>query len=106
MVKNTEWITGTYCIPKKYVIDYVPGDHYAYDKNVPTCGENAYRSDYTQGVGLITLHEKHPRDYDYELIQMYRLALDKDSKIPEADGHPKSYYQQIAFLDAVPQLFF
>lgn len=74
--------------------------------NVPTCGENAYRSDYTQGVGLITLDENHLRDYDYELIQMYRLALDKDSKIPEGDGHPKSYYQQIAFLDAVPQLFF
>ena len=74
--------------------------------NVPACGENAYHSDYTQGVGLITLDEKHPGDYDYELIQMYKLALDKNSKIPEADGHPKSYYQKIAFLDAVPQLFF
>ena len=74
--------------------------------NVPACGENAYHSDYTRGVGLITLDEKHPCDYSYELIQMYKLALDKDSKIPEADGQPGSYYKKIAFVDAVPQLFF
>ena len=74
--------------------------------NVPTCGESSYHSDYTRGVGLITLDEKHPREYDYELIQLYKLALEKDSGIPAACGEERSYYQKIAFLDFVPQVFF
>ncbi len=74
--------------------------------NVPTCGEAAYHSDFTRGVGLITLDEKCPRKVDYKLIQMYKLALCKDSKIPEAAGESRSYYQRIAFVDAVPQLCF
>ena len=74
--------------------------------NVPTCGEAAYHSDYTRGVGLITLHEKHPREYKYELIQLYKLALAKDSGIPAATGEERSYYQKIAVLDFVPQVFF
>lgn len=74
--------------------------------NVPTCGEASYHSDYTRGVGLITLDEKHPRDYDYELIQLYKLALEKDSGIPAACGEERSYYQKIAVLDFVPQVFF
>ena len=74
--------------------------------NVPTCGESAYHTDYTRGVGLITLDEKHPRNYKYELIQMYKLALEKDSGIPAACGEERSYYQKIAVLDFVPQVFF
>ncbi len=74
--------------------------------NVPTCGEAAYHSDYTRGVGLITLNEKNPRNYKYELIQLYKLALAKDSAIPAACGEERSYYQKIAALDFVPQVFF
>ena len=74
--------------------------------NVPACGEAAYHSDFTRGVGLITLDENNPRDYDYELIQMYKLALDKNSGIPEATGESRAYYSGIAFVDFIPQVFF
>ncbi len=74
--------------------------------NVPTCGEMAYHTDFTRGVGLITIDENNPRDYDYELIQMYKLAGSKDSKIPEAEGKSRLYYQCIAFVDIIPQIFF
>ena len=49
--------------------------------NVPTCGEAAYHSDFTRGVGLITLDEKCPRKYDYKLIQMYKLWESGETKI-------------------------
>ena len=75
--------------------------------NVPACGEAAYHSDFTRGIGLITLDEKHPRSYDYQLVQMYKLALFKDSQIPNAEGgKSRAEYAGIALVDSIPQLFF
>lgn len=75
--------------------------------NVPSCGCNSYSVDVSRGCGLITLHEDAPENYDYELIRMYDLALDKASAIPSVDGgKSRPYYAMIKTVDAMVQLLF
>ena len=75
--------------------------------NVPSCGCNSYSVDISRGCGLITLHEDAPKAYDYELIRMFDLALDKDSAIPDAEGgNNRAYYAMIKVLDTLVQGIF
>ncbi len=75
--------------------------------NVPSCGCNSYSEDVSRGCGLITLHEDDPTNYDYALIRMYDLALDKNSAIPNVDGgKSKPYYAMIKAVDTLVQLLF
>ena len=76
--------------------------------NVPTCGCNSYSKDVSRGCGLITLHEKDIKNYDYELINMYDLALAKGSSIPNVEGGKSvHYYRLIKILDTfVTTVFF
>lgn len=75
--------------------------------NVPTVGCNSYSKYVTRGVGLITLDENNPEDYDYELVTLYNLALKKDSKISECEGgRSKLFYALVKVGDAIVQAFF
>lgn len=75
--------------------------------NVPTVGCNSYSKYVTRGVGLITLDENSPTDYDYRLITLYNLALEKNSKIPECEGgKSKIFYALVKIADAFVQTFF
>ncbi|MBQ5968482.1 MAG: metallophosphoesterase family protein [Clostridia bacterium] len=75
--------------------------------NVPTCGEAAYHSDINRGVGLITLHEDDPANYDYELIRLYDLALQKDSQICSIEGtESKAHYFGLKVADTIVMFLF
>lgn len=75
--------------------------------NVPSCGCNSYSVDISRGAGLITLHEDDVKNYDYELINIFDLALAKDSAIPNVDGgKSKAYYALLKVVDAVVQAMF
>ena len=76
--------------------------------NVPTVGCNSYFKDINRGAGLITLHEDDVKNYDYEQIRMYDLALAEGSNIPNVEGGKiKPYYGLIKFLDTIViKLFF
>ncbi|MCR5689034.1 MAG: metallophosphoesterase [Clostridiales bacterium] len=75
--------------------------------NVPSCGCNSYSVDISRGAGLITLHEDDVKNYDYELINVFDLALAKDSAIPNVDGgKSKAYYALLKVVDAVVQAMF
>ena len=75
--------------------------------NVPSCGCNSYSVDVSRGCGLITLHENDPENYDYQLIRMYDLALDKNSVIPTVDGgKSRPYYAMIKVVDTLVQTLF
>lgn len=69
--------------------------------NVPTVGCSAYSKAVTRGCGLITLNEKNPAKYKYELVHMYDLALEKDSVISEVQGgESRAYYATVKIWDA------
>ena len=75
--------------------------------NVPSCGCNSYSKDITRGCGLITLHEDDPANYDYELVRMFDLALEKDSNIPTVEGgKSKAHYALMKVLDTIVQAMF
>ena len=75
--------------------------------NVPSCGCNSYSKDISRGAGLITLYEDDPAGYDYELVNMFDLALAKGSDIPNVEGgKAKAYYALVKMLDAVVQAMF
>ncbi len=75
--------------------------------NVPSCGCNSYSKDISRGCGLITLNEKDPTNYSYELINMYDLALEKDSAIPSVEGgRSRAYYALVKTVDAFVQAMF
>ena len=76
--------------------------------NVPTVGCNSYFKDINRGAGLITLHEDDVKNYDYEQIRMYDLALADGSNIPNVEGGKiKPYYGLVKFLDTIViKLFF
>lgn len=76
--------------------------------NVPTVGCNSYFKDINRGAGLITLHEDDVKNYDYEQIRMYDLALADGSDIPNVEGGKiKPYYGLVKFLDTIViKLFF
>lgn len=52
--------------------------------NVPTAGCYAYSTEITRGFGVLTLYEDDPKNYDYELVHMYDMALSSDSQILKA----------------------
>lgn len=69
--------------------------------NVPTVGCNSYYKDVSRGVGLITLDEKDTAHYEYELIHIFDLALEKDSRITEVDGgKSRAHYSLVKVVDA------
>lgn len=75
--------------------------------NVPSCGCNSYSKDISRGAGLITLHEDDPTNYDYQLVNMYALALAEGSNIPNVEGgKSKAYYALIKMLDSIVQTMF
>lgn len=75
--------------------------------NVPTVGCNSYSKYVTRGVGLITLDENNPADYDYELVTLYSLALESNSKISQCEGgKSKFFYALVKLGDAIVQAFF
>ena len=75
--------------------------------NVPSCGCNSYSKDISRGAGLITLYEDDPTDYDYQLVNMFDLALAKGSNIPNVEGgRSKAYYALVKMLDAMVQSMF
>ncbi|MBR6939240.1 MAG: metallophosphoesterase [Clostridia bacterium] len=75
--------------------------------NVPTVGCNSYSKDINRGVGLITLDEKNPADYKYELLHIFDFALEDGSKICEVDGGgSKAHYGFYKALDSVLSVFF
>ena len=75
--------------------------------NVPSCGCNSYSRDISRGCGLITLHENDVKNYDYELVRMFDLALASGSAIPNADGgQSRAYYAMVKALDTVVQAMF
>ena len=74
--------------------------------NVPTCGCNSYSKDITRGCGLITLHENDPTNYDYQLVNMYSLALENGSAIPALTGRTRAYYRLLKTTDALVQTMF
>ena len=75
--------------------------------NVPSCGCNSYSKDISRGCGLITLYEKDPTNYDYELIRMFDLALAAGSAIPTAEGgRSRAYYTLVKAADTLVQLIF
>ncbi|MCD7826963.1 MAG: metallophosphoesterase [Clostridiales bacterium] len=54
--------------------------------NVPSAGSNAYYRSYTRGVGLITLDESSPENYEYELLHIYDFALQDGSLLGDVEG--------------------
>lgn len=60
--------------------------------NVPTVGGNAYHDDISRGAGLITLDESDLSTYEYQMIYMFNLALEEDSKISEVEGGRSNFY--------------
>ena len=75
--------------------------------NVPTVGCNSYSKYVSRGVGLITLDETNPTDYEYELIHLYDLALAEDSTIPECEGgRERSFYALVKVADTLVQMLF
>ncbi len=75
--------------------------------NVPSCGCNSYSVDITRGVGLVTLYEDDPTAYDYDLVNMYDLALEDGSVISSVEGgKSKAYYGFIKVLDKLVSVFF
>ena len=75
--------------------------------NVPSCGCNSYSKDISRGAGLITLYENDPANYDYELVNMYDLALAGGSNIPNAEGGKSTaYYALMKVLDSIVQTMF
>ena len=75
--------------------------------NVPAVGCSTYYSDLTRGVGLITLHEKNPKQYDYQLIHIFDLALQKGSTILDAEGAgTQKHYRQMQVQNAVVMALF
>ena len=75
--------------------------------NVPSVGCNSYSKPIDRGVGLVTLYENDPAAYDYELIRMYDLALEKDSMIPQVEGgRSAAYYAFFKVLDAIVMAMF
>lgn len=78
--------------------------------SVPTVGCNSYSSDLNRGVGLITLDESDTSSYEYELINMYDMALEEGSQITNVDGgKSKAYYKMIRlfsnFLELIHSFF-
>lgn len=75
--------------------------------NVPTVGCNSYSKYVTRGCGLITLDENRPGDYDYELVNLYNLALEKDSVIPECEGgRSRAFYALVKIADTLVKMLF
>ena len=75
--------------------------------NVPTVGCNSYSKDINRGVGVITLDEKDLSGYEYELLNIYELALEKNSKISEVDGgKSRAHYSFMKLLDAMVSAMF
>lgn len=75
--------------------------------NVPTVGCNSYSKDVSRGAGLITLDENDPENYKYELINIYDLALEKDSSITKVNGGKSAaYYALVKFADTIVQCIF
>ena len=63
--------------------------------------------DISCGAGLITLYEDDVTNYDYKLVNMYALALEKDSNIPNVEGgKSKAYYAPVKIADSVVQAMF
>ena len=75
--------------------------------NVPSVGCNSYSKDIDRGAGLITLYEDDPTAYDYELVRMFDLALEKDSQIPQVEGGKSTFhYAFYKVMDAVVMAMF
>ncbi len=53
---------------------------------VPSVGCSSYTSPYTRGFGLITLNENDLTDYDYEVVNIYDMALEEGSQICNSNG--------------------
>lgn len=66
---------------------------------VPTVGCNSYSNELNRGVGLLTLDENNPENYEYQLINMFDMALAEGSRIPNVNGgHSKLYYMLMKFF--------
>lgn len=69
--------------------------------NVPTVGCRSYSNDLSRGVGLVTINESDA-SFSYELIHMYDLALEEDSKILDCEGAMSAfYYKAMRFMDKI-----
>lgn len=78
--------------------------------NVPTVGDQAYSDAISRGAGLITLDEKDLSTFEYEMMYMFDMVLEEDSKIPEAeDARSKAYYWFVRLfrnmLDGIHNIF-
>lgn len=75
--------------------------------NVPTVGCNSYSKYVSRGVGLITLDENHPTDYEYKLYPLYGFALDPNSSIPDCEGgKTRAFYFLVLIADMLVQTIF
>lgn len=78
--------------------------------NVPTVGDQAYSDAISRGAGLITLDEKDLSTFDYEMMYMFDMVLEEDSKILEAeDARSRAYYWFVRLfrnmLDGIHNIF-
>ncbi len=78
--------------------------------NVPTVGGQAYSDAISRGAGLITLDEKDLETFEYEMLYMFDMALEEDSKITEAeDAKSRTYYWFVRLfrnmLDSIHNIF-
>ncbi len=78
--------------------------------NVPTVGGQAYSDAISRGAGLITLDEKDLSTFEYEMMYMFDMVLEEDSKILEAeDARSKAYYWFVRLfrnmLDGIHNIF-
>lgn len=68
-------------------INYFTTNYQGIDINcVPSVGCNSYHNELVRGVGLLTIDENNPKDYSYELIHMFDMAVAEDSTILAAQG--------------------
>ena len=70
--------------------------------NVPGVGGVSYTKEVSRGAGLITLNEKNPEKYKYELVHFYDIALDKDSQICNTEtAKSRTHYFFVKVLDTM-----